>query len=176
MNIFSRLLLVGGVNESIGATGTTTATANASIGLKNGQPYFASAGYGYQTTGGGSGSGILLDSGELDLSSIPKGDVTISINLNDDVWSAGYRFPGDVFQAVAIAFYQPNSTTAPTPVFGQPHWPAEFEAPSITNGGKTLTFIDKDDDSATYEYSIAIEKPGGGTVVLDPKIKNGGQD
>lgn len=173
MNILSMLSLVGGVSET---TGSRVATAQATIGLKDGKLYFSSTGFGSQTPEGGMVTGMLLNSGELDLTSIPgSGDVTISINLDDDVWNAGYRFPSDIYQAVAIAFYPANSTTAPTPVFGQASWPAEFDAPSFSNGGKTLVFIDKDDDSSTYEYSIALSKSGA-RFVLDPKIKNGGQN
>ncbi len=61
-------------------------------------------------------------------------------------------------------------------MFGQESWPSEFDAPSFADGGKKLAFVDKDDDSRTYEYSIAVNSPGGKRIVLDPKIKNGGQD
>lgn len=175
MNILSQLALVGSVNETTDPTQTRIARANATIGLKNGQLYFSAAGF-YQQSGGGVSSGIVQDSGELDISHFSKGDVDISINLDDEIWNAGYRFPSDIYQAVAIAYYPPNSTTTPPAVFGQQNWPSEFDAPNYTDGGKKLTFVDKDDDSNTYEYSIAVNKPGGGRIVLDPKIKNGGQD
>jgi len=175
MDILSKLLLVGGVNETVDTTQPSTASAWASIGIKDGALYFSANGF-HQTSGGGESGGMALGSGELDLSVIPPGDVTITIKLDDEVWNAGYRFPGDIYQAVAIAYYPPNSTSAPAPVFGQENWPAEFDAPSFAEGGKNLVFIDKDDDQSTYEYSIAINKPGGERIVLDPKIKNGGQD
>lgn len=174
MNLLSKFLLVGGVSEA-DATQTSTASAFATIGLKNGTLYFASAGSGGPTSSGGRVSGIALGTGELDLTGIKPGDVNVSINLDDDVWNAGYRFPGDVYQAVAIAYYPANATTAPAPQFGQQNWPGEFGAPSLSDGGKKLIFVDKDDNNDAYEYSIAVNKPGGGTVVLDPKIKNGGQ-
>ncbi len=119
-------------------------------------------------------TGIVKDTGELDLSHFPPGDVSISINLEDAVWNAGYRFPGDVYQAVAIVVYPPGSTTTPSPVFGHNNWPAEFDAPSFTAGGQKLAFVDKDDDVNAYEYSIAVKAPNGTITVLDPKIKNGG--
>jgi len=171
MNILSKLLLVGGVNET--ADPTRTASAWASIGLKDGELYFSGSGN-HQTSGGGMSGGIVKGSGELDLSGMPKGDVDISIFLEDEVWNAGYRFPSDVYQAVAIVYYPPNSSTAPEPVFGQGNWPSEFDAPSFTEGKKKLVFVDKDDDNSTYEYSITVIKPGGERVVLDPKIKNTG--
>ena len=175
MNILSRLFLVGGVSETTGAAPTRIASANATIGLKDGKLYFASSGFGSQTPEGGMVTGMVLDSGELDLSSIPgAGDVTISINLDDAVWAAGYRFPSDIYQAVAIAVYPSNSTSVPPAVFGLGSWPNEFDAPVFDDGGKKLVFIDKDDDTNTYEYSIAVIKPGGERIVLDPKIKNGG--
>lgn len=176
MNIFTKFLLVGGVNETVGATPTRTANAQATIGLKNGTPYFSSTGIGSHTAGGGTMSGMTLDTGDIDISNIGPGDVNFSINLDDDAWNAGYRFPGDVYQAIAIAYYPPNSTTPPAAAFGQSNWPDEFDPPSISDGGKKLVFIDKDDDKNVYEYSIALNKPGGGIIVLDPKIKNGGQN
>lgn len=175
MNILSKLLLVGGVNESGDPSQTRIARANATIGLKDGKLYFSAAGF-YQQSGGGVSSGIVQDSGELDISHFSKGDVNISINLDDEIWNAGYRFPSDIYQAVAIAYYPPDPTTIPEAVFGQESWPSEFDAPSFADGGKKLAFVDKDDDSRTYEYSIAVNSPGGKRIVLDPKIKNGGQD
>jgi hypothetical protein len=174
MNLFSQLLLVGGVGDT---GGTQSAHAHATIGLKDGKLYFSDSGFSAQTSGGGTVSGITLDTGELDLSAIPLGsDVTITIVLADEIWNAGYRFPSDVYQAVAIAYYPAGTTTPPPAVFGSGNWPGEFLAPSFTEGGKKLVFIDKDDDRSNYEYSIAVNNPGGQRIVLDPKIKNGGQD
>lgn len=175
MNLFSIMSLVGGVNEAAGGSHTRVARANATIGLKNGQLIFASSGFYYQPGNGGSSSGMVLESGELDISNMRGGDVSISIALNDEIWNAGYRFPSDIYQAVAIAYYPPNSTNVPPAVFGQANWPGEFDAPSFADGGQKLQFVDKNDDDSTYEYSIAINKPDGQRIVLDPKIKNGGQ-
>ncbi len=175
MNIFSKLLLVGGVNETVGATPTRTARVSVTIGLKNGSPYFSGSGFYVLTSGGGTQSGIVKDTGDVDISDMGSGDVSFSIDLDDEVWNAGYRFPSDVYQATAIVYYPPNSTTPPAAAFGQTNWPAEFDAPSISGGGKKLVFVDKDDDDSAYEYSIALNGPGG-RIVLDPKIKNGGQN
>jgi len=191
MNIFSKLLLVGGVNET--ADPTRTANAWASIGLNNGELYFSASGDsqtsggGYSggmvkgsgdidiSSGGGYSGGMVKGSGDIDISRFSKGDVNFSIFLEDEIWNAGYRFPSDVYQAVAIAYYPPKSTTVPPAAFGNNHWPPEFGAPSFVDGGKKLVFVDKDDNNSAYEYSIAVIKPGGERIVLDPKIKNGGQ-
>jgi len=172
MNILSKLFLVGGVNET--ADPTRTANAWASIGLNNGELDFTASGDG-QTSGGGHSGGIVKGSGDIDISSFSKGDVDFSIYLEDEIWNAGYRFPSDVYQAVAIAYAPSNSTTVPPAAFGKNNWPPEFGAPSFVEGGKKLVFVDKDDNNNVYEYSIAVIKPGGGHIVLDPKIKNGGQ-
>ena len=173
MNILSKLLLVGGVNDA--ADPTRNANAWASIGLNNGQLDFTASGESITQNGGQSG-GIGRGSGDIDISSFSKGDVNLSVYLEDEIWNAGYRFPGDIYQAVAIAYYPPGSTTTPPVSFGQENWPAEFDAPGFSEGGKRINFVDKDDDVNVYEYSIAVIKPGGERVVLDPKIKNGGQD
>jgi hypothetical protein len=175
MNIFSKLLIVGGVNETGGATPTRTARVSVSIGLKNGSPYFSGSGF-YVQSGGGTQSGIVKDTGDVDISSLGSGNVSFTINLEDDVWAAGYRYPSVAHQAIAIVYYPSNSTTAPAAVFGSGSWPVEFTEPSISGDGKKLEFVDADNNDNAYEYSVALSKPGGGTIVLDPKIKNGGQN
>lgn len=162
--------MVEAVEEDAG-----TSSATVAVGLDaNNKLHFASAGY-YSSRGGGTQSGILLDSGEVDISNLPPGDVTFTITLNDDAYDAGYRFPSDPWQAVAIAYWEPGNPNPPTPVFGESNWPAEFTDPAVTADLRTLNFIDHDNDDAAYEYSIAVNGPGG-RYVLDPKVQNGGQD
>jgi len=172
MNILTQFLLIGGVNEPVDST--RIASVSVTIGLKDGVPHFSASGFSLQQ-GRGMSSGIVLNTGDVDVSNMGTGDVTFTIRLDDEAWRAGYRFPSDAHQAVAIVYYPPNSPTAPDPVFGTGSWPAEFGEPGFSDGGKNLVFIDKDDNSDAYEYSVALNGPGG-RVVLDPKIKNGGNN
>ncbi|MFN0023521.1 MAG: hypothetical protein ACKVS5_06435 [Parvularculaceae bacterium] len=148
-------------------------SANITVTMTNGLPAFGTVSEGACAVGGGSClSGInLAAAGNVDLTGFPPGDITINVNLDNTVTGAGYSFPSDPYQAVAIVVIPPNSTTAPIPVFGQANWPAEFNAPSVS--GATLSFVDKEDDQQAYEYSIQLMR-NGSAVVIDPKIKNTG--
>ena len=153
-------------------------SANVSIGLVNGAPKFVGEGSTICHPNGqcGVSSGISLTgiSGDIDLSSFTAGDVAISISIGNDAANAGYRFPSDPYQAVGIAVFSNCNAQAPAPVFSQSSWPsAEFGAPSVSADLRTINFVDKDDDANCYEYSVALNGPGGRTV-LDPRVKNGG--
>ncbi|MGB7740365.1 MAG: hypothetical protein WBM03_14740, partial [Steroidobacteraceae bacterium] len=76
-------------------------TASIAVGWQNNALVFASAGEGFCVKGGGCQSGVVLNTGNVDLSSFPPGDVLITVALNDDAFNAGYRFPTDGYQAVA---------------------------------------------------------------------------
>ena len=96
------------MNESTPHTAehTSTASAWASIGLDKDHanvPYFAASGGGGRTPAGGTFGGITLNTGDIDLSGFPPGDVPIKITLDDDAYNAGYRFPVDPYQAIGIA-------------------------------------------------------------------------
>ena len=69
---------------------------------------------------------MVLNSGNIDLSSFPPGNVLITVTLGDDAYNAGFRLPTDGYQAVALAIDPPGAPTAPAPVFGQGNWPAGF--------------------------------------------------
>lgn len=159
---------------AIEAAAAPIGSANVTVAMTNGQPAFGTVSEGACAPGGGScGSGINLKAaGNVDLSGFPPGDITININLDGSVTGAGYSFPSDPWQAVAIAVIPPGSVTAPVPVFGQANWPAEFDAPSVS--GATLSFVDKEDDQNAYEYSIQLRRSDGSMMVMDPKIENGG--
>ena len=147
-------------------------TAGVDVGLQSNALYFASSSAGF-CFNGGCQSGIVLDTGDIDLSSFPPGDILITITLNDDAYNAGYRFPSDGWQAVAIAVDPPGDPVAPTPVFGQANWPAEFQAPAVTGDQRSVSYTDLESDENVYEYSIALDGPNG-RVVMDPTVKNGG--
>ena len=152
-------------------------SSNISIGIVNGAPKFVGESSVMCHPNGqcGQSSGISLNgiSGDIDLSHFPPGDVALSISIGADAYDAGWRFPSDPYQAVAMIIY-PQTGPKPTPVFGAGSWPtAEFGAPAVSGDLKMLSFTDKDDDTDTYEYSIAINGPGG-RIVLDPKVQNGG--
>lgn len=152
-------------------------SASVYIGIVGNKPKFVSMGTVTCHPNGqcGESSGISLNgiSGDIDLSQFPPGDVALTIGINDDAYNAGYRFPSDPYQAVAMIIY-PQSGPKPTPVFGQGSWPtAEFGAPTVSGDLRTLNFTDKDDDTDTYEYSVAMNGPGG-RVILDPRVTNGG--
>lgn len=151
------------------ATEARTANAYVEIGMQNGAPYFASAGYSYSDGGGGSG-GLTLGTGDVDISGIPPGDVNFTVTLNADAVAAGYSFPSDPYQAIAIVVIPPG-VTAPAPQFGQQYWSAEFDPPTVS--GNSLMFVDQDEYTDAYEYSIGLNGPNG-RVVMDPEIKNGG--
>lgn len=159
---------------AIEAAAAPIGSANVTVAMTNGQPAFGTVSEGACAPGGGSCvSGINLNAaGNVDLSGFPPGDITININLDGSVTGAGYSFPSDPWQAVAIAVIPPGSVTAPVPVFGQANWPAEFDAPSVS--GATLSFVDKEDDQNAYEYSIQLRRSDGSMMVMDPKIENGG--
>jgi len=154
-------------------TNTQIGTAGIAIGLKGSSLVFASAGEGFCVTGGGCQSGITLNTGDVDLSSFPPGDVLITVTLGDDAYGAGYRLPTDGYQAVALAIDPPGDPTAPAPVFGQSNWPAAFLAPAVSADQKSVSWTDLESDQNVYEYSIALDGPSG-RVVMDPKIQNGG--
>jgi len=120
----------------------------------------------------GESTGMSRDgiSGDIDLSGFPPGDVAVSISIGDDAYAAGWRFPGDPYQGVAIIVYTEGGVR-PDPVFG--NWPpnGEFGTPSLSADLKTVSFIDSDNDGLSYEYAVAVNGPGG-RVVLDPKIIN----
>lgn len=148
-------------------------TANIAITLNAGEPAFGSVASGFCAPGGGCAGGINLDAeGNVDLSQFPAGDIEISVAFDDVSWAAGYRFPSDPYQAVAIVIW-PAGTTEPTPTFGQASWPAEFQAPTVSPDLRTLTFIDDDADQQNYEYDIGITAADGSRIVMDPEIKNG---
>lgn len=145
-------------------------SANVTVTLTNGAPAFGSVSEGACAPGGGCIGGINLNAaGDVDLTGFPAGDITINVNLDSSVTGAGYAFPSDAYQAVAIVVIPAGTVTAPIPVFGQANWPAEFDAPSVS--GATLSFVDKEDDQQAYEYSIQLQGPNG-MMVMDPKIQN----
>lgn len=150
-------------------------TANIAITLNAGEPAFGAVASGYCPPGGGPcAGGIDLDAeGNVDLSQFPSGDIAVSVAFDDVSWAAGYRFPSDPYQAVAIVIW-PAGTTEPTPSFGQANWPAEFQAPTVSSDLRTLTFIDDDADTQNYEYDIGVTAADGSRIVMDPEIKNGG--
>ncbi|MBK7904709.1 MAG: hypothetical protein IPJ97_18705 [Proteobacteria bacterium] len=148
-------------------------TADIAVGWQNNALVFASAGEGFCVTGGGCQSGIALNTGNVDLSSFPPGDVLITVTLNDDAYNAGFRFPADGYQAVALAIDPPGDPVAPTPVFGQANWPAGFLTPAVSSDQKSVSWTDLESDENAYEYSIGLDGPNG-RVVMDPKITNGG--
>jgi len=149
-------------------------SVNVTITMTNGQPAFGAVSEGACAPGGGCFGGVNLNAaGNVDLSGFPPGDVTINVNLDSSATSAGYSFPSDPWQAVAIAVIPPGTVTAPVPVFGQANWPAEFDAPSVSSA--TLSFVDKEDDQQAYEYSIQLARSDGSMTVIDPIIKNGGK-
>jgi hypothetical protein len=116
---------------------------------------------------------MVLNTGNIDLSSFPPGNVLITVTLDDDAWNAGYRLPTDGYQAVALAIDPPGAPTAPTPVFGQSSWPAGFMMPAVSADQRSVSWTDLESDQNVYEYSIGLQGPNG-RVVMDPKIKNGG--
>jgi hypothetical protein len=161
------------VEAEVMAEAAPIGSANVTVTMTNGAPAFGTVSEGACAPGGGSCvSGInLAAAGNVDLSGFPPGDITINVNLDSSVTGAGYSFPSDAWQAVAIAVIPPGTVTAPIPVFGQANWPAEFDAPSVSSA--TLSFVDKEDDQNAYEYSIQLQGPNG-MMVMDPKIQNGG--
>lgn len=147
-------------------------SASVTVSVKDNVPYFASSSFGWVANHRGQG-GMVLNSGDIDLSTFPAGDVLITATIDDLAYGAGYRFSADGWQAVAIAIDPPGAPVAPTPVFGQPNWPAEFQPPVVTPDQRSVSWTDLDSDQNVYEYSLAITGPNG-VVVLDPKIKPGG--
>ena len=147
-------------------------TAGISVGWQNNALVFASAGEGF-CVNGSCQSGIALNTGNVDLSSFPPGNVLITVTLDDDAYNAGFRFPTDGYQAVALAIDPPGAPTAPTPVFGQGTWPAGFLAPAVSGDQRSVSWTDLESDQNVYEYSVALDGPNG-RVVMDPKITNGG--
>jgi len=141
----------------------------------SGQPAFGASGGG-GCANGGCFSGInMAAQGNIDLGGFPPGDVALTIKFDDKAWAAGYRFPSDVWQAIGIAVIPPGSITDPIPGFGQQYWPIrEFTPPVLAAGGKSIVFTDYDDETDVYEYAINLIRPNGSSMLLDPKIKNGG--
>lgn len=145
-----------------------------SIGLVDGAPKFVAE---HSVTcnlngqcGESGGISLIGTSGDIDLSEFPPGDVAVSVSIGDDAYNAGWRFPSDPYQGVAIVIY-PENGAKPDPVFGT--WPSngEFGTPSVSADLRTVSFKDHDNDGLRYEYAVAINGPGG-RVVLDPKITN----
>jgi hypothetical protein len=146
--------------------------AEVTVSIKDNALYFSYVGASFKTPGSEVG-GMLLDSGDIDLSGFPPGDVLITAQLDDLAYGAGYRFSSDGWQAIAIAVDPPGDPVAPTPVFGQANWPAQFLAPVVSPDQRSVSWTDLDSDQNVYEYSVAVSGPDG-VVVLDPKIKPGG--
>ena len=147
-------------------------TAGVLIGWQNNALVFASAGESF-CVGGSCQSGMVLNSGNIDLSSFPPGNVLITVTLGDDAYNAGFRLPTDGYQAVALAIDPPGEPTAPVPVFGQGNWPTGFLMPAVSSDRKSVSWTDLESDQNVYEYSIGLDGPNG-RVVMDPKISNGG--
>lgn len=146
-------------------------SADITVTMTNGAPAFGAVSIGFCSLSGGCGSGInLAAGGNVDLSGFPPGDVTVNVNLDSSVTGAGYSFPSDPYQAVAIVVIPAGTITSPVPVFGKDNWPDEFKKPSVSSA--TITFIDKEDDQQAYEYAIQLMQ-NGSAVMLDPKIQNG---
>lgn len=156
-------------------------SATVTIGLDTNnanKPYFAAAGAGYCNPGGGCAGGIAKDTGDVDLSGFPPGDVTVTVTLGDDAYNAEYRFPANPFEAIGIAIWPAGATSEPpdfAPLFGANAWPnRDFQPPAISGDKRSVTFLDEESSEEAYQYAIAIDGPGG-RIVLDPQIKNGGQ-
>ena len=144
------------------------------VSIKDGKPNFSSLAEHFKTPGGGEMGGmLLLTSGDIDLSGTPHGNVQLMVVLDDGAYGAGYRFPSDPWQAVALAIDPPGAPVAPTPVFDRAQWPAAFAPPSVSSDQRSVTWVDLESDLNVYEYSVAINGPTG-RVVLDPKIMPGG--
>ncbi len=157
-------------------------SATVTVGLdptKNNAPYFASAGAGFCNPGGGCAGGIAMDTGDVDLSGFPPGDVTITVTLGDDAYNAGYRFPAQPYEAIGIAIWPAGATTEPpdfAPLFGANAWPRQdFQPPSVSGDKRSVTFLDEESSENAYQYAIALDGPGG-RITLDPEIKNGGKN
>jgi hypothetical protein len=143
------------------------------VSFKDGKLYFSQMGMGFTTPGGGQMSGIILGTGDIDLSGTPHGDVALEVKLDDIAYGAGYRFPTDPWQAVALAIDPPGAPVAPQPVFDKALWPTAFAEPAVSGDQRTVTWTDLEVDQNVYEYSVAVNGPQG-RVVLDPKISPGG--
>lgn len=147
-------------------------SADITVTMTNGAPAFGAVSIGFCNLSGGCGSGInLAAGGNVDLSGFPPGDVTVNVNLDSSVTGAGYSFPSDPYQAIAIVVIPAGTITSPVPVFGKDNWPDEFKKPSVSSA--TITFIDKEDDQQAYEYAIQLVRSDGTTLTMDPKIQNG---
>jgi hypothetical protein len=147
--------------------------ASVTVTMTNGQPAFGTVSEGACTPGGVCVGGINMNAaGDIDFTGFPPGDITINITLDQSVTGAGYSYPSDPYQAVAIAVVPPGVVTSPVPVFGQANWPAEFDAPSVS--GATLSFVDKEDDQNAYEYAIQLQRSDGSLKTMDPRIRNDG--
>ena len=179
-NVAANSAVVEPMVEAVEAAPIGSATVT--IGLNKDQgnaPYFAGAGAGFCNPGGGCAGGIAKDTGDVDLSGFPPGDVSITVDLDDDAYNAGYRFPVDAYQAVGIATWPAGASTEPPaflPLFGKAEWPAtEFEPPTVSSDQRAITFLDLESAKDSYQYAIAIDGPGG-RKILDPEIKNGGHN
>lgn len=143
------------------------------VSYKDGKLYFSQMGESFRTPGGGQMSGMVLGTGDIDLSGTPLGDVALVVQLDDLAWDAGFRFPADPWQAVALAVVPPGAPVAPQPVFDRALWPAAFAPPTVSADRRSVEWTDLEADQNVYEYSVAVAGPQG-IVVLDPKIKPGG--
>jgi hypothetical protein len=161
------------VVESEIADAAPIGTASVTVTMTNGQPAFGAVSEGACAPGGGCVGGINTNAaGDIDFTGFPPGDIAITVTLDQSVTSAGYSFPSDPYQAVAIAVIPPGTVTSPVPVFGQASWPAEFDAPSVS--ASALTFVDKEDDQNAYEYAIQLQRSDGSLQTMDPRIRNDG--
>ncbi|MGD9799727.1 MAG: hypothetical protein AB7F91_06025 [Parvularculaceae bacterium] len=155
-------------------------SATVTIGLNaanNNAPYFSAAGAGYCIPGGGCAGGIVKDTGDVDLSGFPPGDVTVTVSLDDASYTAGYRFPASPFDSIGIATWPVGQSTEPpdfTPMFGANAWPRQdFQPPSVSGDKRSVTFLDEESAEDSYQYAIQLDGPAG-RVLLDPRIQNGG--
>lgn len=155
-------------------------SATVTVGLNatnNNALYFASSSAGFCNPGGGCAGGIATDTGDVDLSGFPPGDVTVTVALGDDAYNAGYRFPANPFDAIGVATWPAGQSTEPPdflPLFGANAWPRQdFQPPSVSGDKRSVTFLDEESAEDAYDYAVALDGPSG-RIILDPTIKNGG--
>ncbi len=117
-------------------------TAGVLIGWQNNALVFASASEGFCVTGGGCQSGMVLNSGNIDLSSFPPGNVLITVTLGDDAYNAGFRLPTDGYQAVALAIDPPGAPDCAHAGVRTGNWPAGFLMPAVSSDQKSVSWTD----------------------------------